>query len=180
MEPVRAFEIYEHLRQSGSTRESLPFGLTAARYFSSALAIDLAVTIQLHLLSLVASEEDLPVRLEMLGELSRLDLRRGRVPAAKGHIKRLLEEGADLDMGRKLEALVQLSEVYRAGGEQLKGIKVLNRAQKQCSEVIDDLGQARISGLLARQRLDRQDPKRSINLCVRGLAGLEGVKSFGI
>ncbi|MEE8143567.1 MAG: tetratricopeptide repeat protein, partial [Planctomycetota bacterium] len=174
-EPMGAFETYEHLRRSGAPKQSIPFGLTASRYFSAAYAVDLAANINQHLLSLVASDEDLPVRLEVLAELSRHELRRGRTVDAKGHVKRLLEEGVDLEPAKRLEALVLLSEVYQAGQEHLKGIKTLNRALKQCAAAIDERGQARIAARLARLRLERQDPKRAINLCMRELKSLDNV-----
>ncbi|MFQ5654369.1 MAG: tetratricopeptide repeat protein, partial [Planctomycetota bacterium] len=174
-EPVRAYEIYEHLRQSSCPREALPFGLTSARYFANAYAEGLAAKIEKGLLGMLTSAEDLPLRLELLGELSRLETRIGELLIAKAHIKQLLEEGVDLDACTRLEAMLHLGDIYRRNGEPIKGIKTLHRAQKTCQEAVDGVRHARISGMLARMRLDRQDPKRAISLCMRGLKGLEGL-----
>ncbi len=173
-EPVRAFEIYEHLRQSPNSRACFAFGRTAARYFADAFAVGLAVRIDLHLLSLLPAPEDLLPRLELLRELAELELRRGRVNPGKGHIKRALEEGARvLDAEQRLAAWMILGDLYLAEKEPHKGIKVLNRAQKSCAQAIDPRKSATIVARLAQLRLARNDTKRAINLCMSGMRDLE-------
>lgn len=171
-EPVRAYEIYEHLRQSASPKESWAFGMTAARYFERGFALELAIKIETHLLSLLGSDEDQPQRQELLAELGRLHLRQGNAPAAKSFFKDLLDM-SELEPRRRLQAYCELAETYRVAGEPHKGIKVLNRAEKQCSEAMDERAEARLCGLRARLRLERQDAKRAIHLCMRGLQTVE-------
>ncbi|MCI0652032.1 MAG: tetratricopeptide repeat protein [Planctomycetes bacterium] len=173
-EPVRAFEIYEHLRASSAPRDSVQAGVTAARYFAAAYSLDLAAEICHDLLGLLSAAEDRDVRLELLGELSAYELRRGRPLVAKAHIKRLLEEGEKvLSPAARLEALLRLSETYQATGEPYKGIKVLNRALKTCSSAIDARRKAQLAARLAELRLARKDPKRAINICSQALKETE-------
>ncbi|MEM7166425.1 MAG: tetratricopeptide repeat protein [Planctomycetota bacterium] len=174
-EPVRAYEIYEHLRQSAAPKDSSSYGMTAARYFERGFALQLAIKIETHLLSLLGSDEDLPHRQELLAELGRLHLRQGNPGVAKRFFKQLLEASANLDPQRHLEAYCELAESYRAAGEPHKGIKILNRAEKQCSEALDERAQGSLCALRARLRLDRQDAKRAIHLCMRGLQTVENV-----
>lgn len=177
-EPVRAYEVYEHLRHSSEPRECHEFGLTAARYFAGGYALELATEIENHLLELYSGAEDLPLRLELLSELSVLELRNGDPLRAKSHAKALLDHGDQLEPVRHLAAYVQLAEIYRAAGEPHKGIKTMNRAEKACAEALDDKARAQIAALRARLRLDRQDPKRAINLCMRGLQAIEGLEGM--
>ncbi|MFN0060007.1 MAG: tetratricopeptide repeat protein [Planctomycetota bacterium] len=173
-DPVRTFEIYEHFRQSSAPHRAIEVGMTATYYFAEAYSPAIAARIGTDVLALLDGAEHLARRLELLLALSRLELRLGHVAVAKAHIKRHIAEGVAQTPEARLEAWYQLAEVYRRGGEAHKGIKVLNRALKLCAPCVTDLVRAQVAGKLARMRLDRQDPKRAINLSVAGLRQLEG------
>ncbi|MEM7261962.1 MAG: tetratricopeptide repeat protein [Planctomycetota bacterium] len=178
-EPVRTFEIYEHFRRSLAPLEAVPFGIEAAHYFSGAYAVDLAARIGTGILDLVKEAPE-PESIEdeqhwdILELSGRLELRRNELPAAKGHVKRLLEEKS-LDRDRRLRTSLLLAEIYRAGGESHKGIKILNRLPKQVSDLTEG-DKARIAAELARLRLERQDPKRASNVVLTALKDLDAVE----
>ncbi|MGE3167123.1 MAG: tetratricopeptide repeat protein [Planctomycetota bacterium] len=176
VEPVRSFEVYDHLRESTAPRESIPFGLSAARYFADGYALRLAVKIEADLLALLTEPDDQPQRIELLADLARHELRLGALEEAKLHAKRLIDEGGQLRPQQRLDAYELLAEAYGRKGEPLKSIKVLNRAEKVCAAALDDRSRARIAALRSRRRLDRQDVKRAINLSMRGLQAVENVE----
>ncbi len=173
-EPVRAFEIYEHLRRSETPREALSFGLTAARYFARGYAGELAITILRELLPMLESTEDAPVRRELILELSQLEADHDDISIAKTHIKEYLEI-EDLSPENRVGAVLHLAELYRRLDEPLKGLKTLNRLPRDAAAEAGGIAQAKISEMRARLRLQRQDPKRAISLCLRGLQELEAL-----
>ena len=175
-EPVRAFEIYEHLRSSDDPRSALPFGVAAARYFARGYAGELAVAILRELFPLIESKEDAPQKLELLLELSRLEADHGEISIAKTHVKQYLEV-TDLTADQRVNAALHLADLYRRLDEPLKGLKVLNRLPRDAVSEAGGLFEARISEMRARLRLLRQDPKRAISLCLRGLKDLEGLEN---
>lgn len=176
VEPVRSFEVYDHLRESTTPREAIPFGLSATRYFADGYALQLAIKIETDLLPLLVEPQDQAQRAELLADLARHELRAGAIDDAKLHAKRLLEEGGSLEPRARLEAFELLAEAYGRKGEPLKSLKVLNRAEKACAAALDDRSRARIAAHQSRRRLDRQDIKRAINLSMRGLQALESVE----
>jgi len=178
-EPVRAFEIYEHLRRSESPRESLPFGLTAARYFARAYAGELAVLILREIIPMLASAEDSPLRTDLLLELATIETERSDHAIAKTHVKEFLDLPG-VPPPRRVEAVLLLADIYGRIGEPLKGLKALNRISREILAEAGGLSAARISEMQARLRLARQDPKRSISLCLRGLQELDAAEAAGI
>lgn len=179
-EPVRTYEIYEHFRRSSEPQRAVEFGLRAAVYFAGAYAVDLAATIATSVLEIMATDEtereDSTVQWDVLELLARLELLRGEVPVAKGHVKRLVEDKS-LPEDRKLRAYLRLAEIYRAGQESHKGIKALNRCLKQIP-TLSDTGKAQVAAELARLRLDRQDSKRASNVALSALKDLDGCEGL--
>jgi len=167
-EPVRAFEIYEHLRASETPQDALSYGLTAARYFSRAYAGELAVRILRELRPLVSE----PQRRELVLELALLERDHDDLAVAKSHLKEFLED-EELTPAQRVGAVLHLAEIYRRLDEPLKGIKHLNRLPRDVVAEAGGVAAARISEMRGRLRLQRQDPKRAISLCLRGLQELE-------
>jgi len=178
-EPVRAFEIYEHLRRSESPREALGFGLTAARYFARAYAGELAVLILREILPMLGTAEDAPLRTDLLLELATIEAEQADYAIAKTHVKEFLDL-AGVPAPRRVEAVLLLADIYGRIGEHLKGLKSLNRISREVLAEAGGLSAARISEMQARLRLARQDPKRSISLCLRGLQEVDAAEAAGI
>lgn len=174
-EPIRDYEVYEHLRASSVPRESVRAGLASARYFARGFALELATRIGADLVGLLSTPEDRARRAGLLHELSRWELQRGALGPAKVHAKELLEQGDALEVRLRFQSYCLLAEIYRVSQEPLKGIKVLNRVGRTCAEVLDERAQARVAALQARLRLDRKDTKRAIHLCMRGLQLVENL-----
>lgn len=173
-EPVRAYEIYEHLRLGETPRGALPSGLTAARYFARAYAGELAVRILREILPMLESDADAPARLGHLYDLSILEAQHDDLSVAKTHIKQVIESEG-LSAGRRVDAGLHLAEIYLTLDEPLKGLKSLNRLPKETIDEAAGLAMPRISEMRARLRLQRQDPKRAISLCLRGLQELDAI-----
>lgn len=178
-EPVRAFEIYEHLRSGENAREAVAFGLTAARYFARAYAGELAVVILRELLPMLGSTEDEPLRTDLLLELAIVEAEHADLPTAKFHVKEYIENEG-LSAPRRVEAVLLLADLYRRLDEPLKGLKSLNRLSREVISEAGGLSAVRISEMQSRLRLQRQDPKRAIGLCLRGLQELETAETAGV
>lgn len=172
-EPVRSFEIYEQMRSAGQLEECRDFGFSAFRFFSGAYAEHLAIRVGRELLDSLGGDGNPEMRRDVLLALISLEMGTGQLEIAKAHAKSLMGD-TGLGAAPRLEGLLMLAEIYCQLGEPLKGIKALNRVPRDTVSEVGGLSEARITSKRARLRLERQDFKRAISLCLRGLKEIDG------
>jgi len=164
-----AYEIYYHLRRGLEPRASLRAGLLAARRFLRSFALEKARRVYTSLLDLLASPEDTSLRLAILEQTARISIALGDPGAAEEVLRGARAEDASLVPAEKRVELIHLEAEAAGSLDPAKGLKVLARASRILKDENTQLG-VRLQLAIARFRLERQDIKRAINFCLKGVS----------
>ena len=163
-----AFEVYYHLYRGVDARSSLEYGRRAARRFWASFALEKARRVETSLLGLLTRSDDILRRIQLLEETARISLALKDVEAAEKALHQVQDEGASiLSNERRLEFLFLEAEAL-ATRDPGRALKILGRAPKLLAEENSRSG-AKLQLMTARVRLQRQDVKRAINFCLKGV-----------
>jgi tetratricopeptide (TPR) repeat protein len=163
-----AFEVYYHLYRGVDPRSSLDCGRRAARRFWASFALEKARQVETSLLGLLTRGDDVVRRIQLLEETARISLALKDVETAETALHQVHEEGAAiLSNERRLELLFLETEAL-ATRDPGRALKILARAPKLLAEENSRSG-AELQLMTARVRLQRQDIKRAINFCLKGV-----------
>ena len=164
-----AYEIYYHLRRGLEPRASLHAGLLAARRFLRSFALEKARRVYNSLLEILELPEDISLRLAVVEQTARISMALGDVGAAADILRQARAKDAALISPEKRVELIYLEAEATGSVDPAKGLKVLARAPRLLKDENTQLG-VRLQLLTARFRLERQDIKRAINFCLKGIS----------
>jgi tetratricopeptide (TPR) repeat protein/GAF domain-containing protein len=168
LDDENAYEVYYHLYRGEDPRSALECGLVAARRLWRWFALEKARRVYDRLAGLLTAEADLLKRMHVLEETARISLALRQLEPAEKALRRIEEEGAPvLSAERRAELLLLEAEAIGAA-DPARGLKILGRVPKLLSDENTRLG-ARLQLVTARLRLVRQDVKRAINFCLKGI-----------
>lgn len=163
-----AYEVYYHLYRGVEPRSALQYGRLAAERFWRSFALEKARRVEASLLALLTQTGDDLRRIEILEEMAHVSLALKDPEGAEKALRRVQTEGASiLSPERRLE--VVFSEAAAAATQDPgRALKILGRGSKLLPDENSRLG-VRLQLATAKVRLGRQDIKRAINFCLKGI-----------
>ncbi len=172
--PDLPYALCQHLVSGGNPRAAIEPGLRAAEFLTRSFAFQRALVVLYNLLGILrtappcgASPAEVTLRIIEIEE------RIGRVEAAKRNLKMLLFEPGDpsLDDATRADLYVRLARVYMAAGRHSKALRTASRG---FVKKLPERSLARLWEAIAAIHLDRNDPKKALNYCLRGLSHARG------
>ena len=173
----RAFEVYYHLYRGAEPRSALEPGLRAAERFRRSYALVKARGVYQRLAGILAQDDDLLQRLQILEEIARLSAALRETDVAEEVLRQAESEGASVLSAERRAELLFLEADALAVSDPARGLKILNRIPRLLGDENSRSG-ARLQLATARLRLRRQDVKRAINFCLKGIGISQKVGSL--
>ncbi|HAK94335.1 MAG TPA: hypothetical protein DCM87_04865 [Planctomycetes bacterium] len=172
--PDLPYALCQHLVSGGDPHAAIEPGLRAAEFLTRSFAFQRALVVLYNLLGILRTAPPCGATpAEVTRKIIDIEERIGRVEAAKRNLKMLLFEPGDPSLGdeMKAELYVRLARVYMAAGRHSKALRMATRG---FAKKLPERSLARLWEAIAAIHLDRNDSKKALNYCLRGLSCAKG------
>jgi len=172
--PSLSYALCQHLVSGGTPHAAITPGLRAAEFLARHFAFQRALVVLYNLLGILRTAPPCDVTpAEVTGKIIAIEEHIGRTEAAKRNLKMLLFEPGDPSLGdeKRAELYGRLARLYMAAGRHSKALRM---AARGFAKKLPEQSLARLWETIAVVHLDRNDSKKALNYCLRGLSYAKG------